>query len=77
LNDTNEIKIGDLGEAKHVEASFLSTISGTPAYMSPEMHEKYMRKVMQRINNSNQTDSNEITPQTDIWFESIKLLNKS
>ena len=68
LNDRNEIKIGDLGEAKNFEASFTNTTSGTPAYMSPEMHQKYLAKFLQHGKNESLKDSNnKITPQTDIW----------
>ena len=63
MNDKNEIKIGDLGEAKNIEESLLGTTRGTLAYMSPEMIQKYLARFGAPID----TDLSEITDKTDIW----------
>ena len=62
MDDKNEIKIGDLGEAKNIEKSLLGTTRGSPAYMSPEMMQKYTGMVIDPA-----LSEIEITGKTDIW----------
>ena len=63
MNDKNEIKIGDLGEAKKIEGSSSITLRGSLAYMSPEMLQKYLVNFGAPID----PDLSEITGKTDIW----------
>ena len=63
MNNKNEIKIGDLGEAKNTEESLLCTTKGSLAYMSPEMLQKYLARFGAPID----SDLSEITGKTDIW----------
>jgi len=55
LLKNNQIKLSDLGLAKHLEKENVKTWSGTPIYMSPEM-------LKFRLNNKIN-----VTLQTDVW----------
>ena len=59
----NQIKLGDLGEAKNIENSLADTIGGTPIYMSPEMQKKYLETHFSSTKASNV----KIDISTDIW----------
>ena len=54
LNGLNEIKLGDLGLSKLMEKTHVSSYTGTPIYMSPEV---FKAQFMDTI----------YYPNTDIW----------
>ena len=56
----NQIKLGDLGEAKNHISSIIKTIRGTIRYWSPEMVR------------FEELPGIEITTKTDVWFDKFK-----